>query len=348
LNKDKDATPKELKVILHSKRCLILYLEKCRVERKDGRVVYLTTDEHRHAYYNIPIANTVILLLGMGTSISQPAVRLLASAGVGIGFSGTDGTPLIAGDEDIWMFPQSEYRPTKYMQNWVYFWSDPEKQLEAARIFQRERIAFLQKVWACDDELQKKGFSPDDDDIQSACDEFKHGLKVSESTDDLLLKEARFTKELYKAAIQRTGFDWFSRQKHGDDPINEFLTHGNYLAYGLGATTAWVLGLSHSFPVMHGKTRRGGLVFDIADLIKDILVLPFAFIAADDGLNQTQFRESCIERFWRYKALDHMFDVVESVAMKWPWGGEEGADDRGNRLYIKGLEKRQGTDEEDS
>jgi CRISPR-associated protein Cas1 len=53
------------------------------------------------------------------------------------------------------------------------------------------------------------------------------------------------------------------------------LNHGNYLAYGLAATTLWVLGISHSFAVMHGKTRRGALVFDVADLIKDAVVLPF-------------------------------------------------------------------------
>jgi hypothetical protein len=42
-------------------------------------------------------------------------------------------------------------------------------------------------------------------------------------------------------------------------------------AYGLAATTLWVLGIPHGFALMHGKTRRGALVFDIADLIKDSL-----------------------------------------------------------------------------
>jgi hypothetical protein len=65
----------------------------------------------------------------------------------------------------------------------------------------------------------------------------------------------------------------------GSDPANRFLDHGNYLAYGLGATAAWVLGLPHGLAVLHGKTRRGGLVFDIADLIKDAVILPQAFIS---------------------------------------------------------------------
>jgi hypothetical protein len=60
--------------------------------------------------------------------------------------------------------------------------------------------------------------------------------------------------------------------------------HGNYLAYGLGATATWVLGLPHGLAVLHGKTRRGGLVFDVADLVKDALVLPQAFLSAVKGV----------------------------------------------------------------
>jgi CRISPR-associated protein Cas1 len=67
------------------------------------------------------------------------------------------------------------------------------------------------------------------------------------------------------------------------------LNHGNYLAYGLAATTLWVLGISHSFAVMHGKTRRGALVFDVADLIKDAVVLPWAFICAKEGMLSKSF-----------------------------------------------------------
>lgn len=90
----------------------------------------------------------------------------------------------------------------------------------------------------------------------------------------LLQLEARLTKKLYKLAAKNTGYDGFTREHEGIDKANGFLNHGNYLAYGLGATTAWTLGIPHGFAVMHGKTRRGALVFDIADIIKDALVLP--------------------------------------------------------------------------
>ena len=99
----------DLKAILHSKRANIYYLDKCRVMQKDGRVLYLTEADTEKQYWNIPIANTTCILLGTGTSITQAAVRMLASAGVLIGFSGSGGTPLIAANEIEWLSPQSEY-----------------------------------------------------------------------------------------------------------------------------------------------------------------------------------------------------------------------------------------------
>ena len=95
----------------------------------------------------------------------------------------------------------------------------------------------------------------------------------------LLTEEARLTKTLFKLACDATGYGDFTRAKGGSggDPANRFLDHGNYLAYGLGATTTWVLGLPHGLAVLHGKTRRGGLVFDVADLVKDAVILPQAF-----------------------------------------------------------------------
>lgn len=78
----------DLKAILHSKRANIYYLEKCRVMVKDGRVVYLTENQAVKQYWNIPIANTTVILMGIGTSITQAAVRMLSNTGVLIGFSG--------------------------------------------------------------------------------------------------------------------------------------------------------------------------------------------------------------------------------------------------------------------
>lgn len=309
-----DIQPKELKAILHSKRANIYYLSQCRVMQKDGRVVYLTETSRENLYWNIPIANTTVILLGTGTSITQAAVRLLSAAGVLLGFCGGGGTPLFAGTEIEWMTPQSEYRPTEYVQGWLSFWFDEKKRLEAARQMQWARCDFIEKTWNKDEELQEEGFFVDDAEMEEALGLFREGIKNAPDVTALLTKEAKFTKSLYKYAAQAVNIKDFVRQREADDTANAFLNHGNYLAYGLGAVTLWVLGIPHGFAVMHGKTRRGALVFDVADLVKDGIVLPWSFImAARDG-KESEFRLKILQKFAEHKVLDFMFDQVKACS----------------------------------
>jgi CRISPR-associated protein Cas1 len=319
----KDLSPSDLKTILHSKRANMYYLEYCRVMQKDGRVLYLTEAQKNgdNQYFNIPIANTTVLLLGNGTSITQAAVRMLAQAGVLIGFAGGGGTPLYMGNDIEWMTPQSEYRPTEYIQGWMAFWFDDDKRLRAAKQFQNARIEYLKRVWAKDSDLKGDGFSIDDAGIEIALSRFESRTHDASKSSELLLTEAQLTKVLYKFAANNTGTTDFSRQ-HQDssqqhaDKANDFLNHGNYLAYGLAACTLWVLGIPHGFAVMHGKTRRGALVFDIADLIKDAIVLPWAFICAKENATEQEFRQQVLQKFTDHKSLDFMFEQVKKVALQ--------------------------------
>ncbi|MCP5273883.1 MAG: type I-F CRISPR-associated endonuclease Cas1 [Burkholderiales bacterium] len=306
----------DLKAILHSKRANIYYLEKCRVMQKDGRVLYLTEDKEENRYWNIPIANTTVILLGTGTSITQAAVRMLASAGVLVGFSGGGGTPLLAGTEIEWFTPQSEYRPTEYVQGWLSFWFDEAQRLKVARHFQLSRIEYLQKVWSKDRDLKNERFFVDDLDIQQAFSGYSTKVEQAKNVTELLLIEAQLTKNLYKTAVSRTEQKDFARNYDGADSANAFLNHGNYLAYGLAASTLWVLGIPHGFAVMHGKTRRGALVFDVADLIKDAIVLPWAFICAKEKMTEQEFRQQILQKFTEHKAMDFMFEQVKQQALQ--------------------------------
>jgi CRISPR-associated protein Cas1 len=308
-----------LKAILHSKRANIYYLDKCRVMQKDGRVLYLTEATNENQYWNIPIANTTCLLLGTGTSITQAAMRMLAQAGVLVGFCGGGGTPLLMATEIEWLSPQSEYRPTEYVQGWMSFWFDDVKRLQAAKQFQVARIEYLQRLWSKDNDLKNQGFDSNAPEISSALNNFSDRIQTTNKVGELLQTEALLTKRLYKIAATHTKHGRFVRQHEATDTANEFLNHGNYLAYGLAATTLWVLGIPHGFAVMHGKTRRGALVFDIADLIKDALILPWAFICAKEGATEQEFRQQCLQNFIRHKALDFMFEQVKAVALKQDW-----------------------------
>ncbi len=284
--------------------------------QKDGRVLYLTEEQTEKQYWNIPIANTTCILLGTGTSITQAAVRMLAQAGVLIGFSGSGGTPLIAANEVEWLSPQSEYRPTEYIQNWMSFWFDDTKRLQAAKRIQQLRLEYMHRVWSKDKDLKAEGFSVDDVNIQQAINQFSSKIEQCSNVTKLLLIEAQLTKSLYRIAANNTKIKDFVRNHENVDDANAFLSHGNYLAYGLAASTLWVLGIPHGFAVLHGKTRRGALVFDVADLIKDTLILPWAFICAKEGATEQEFRQQCLQNFTKHKALDFMFDSVKLLSVE--------------------------------
>jgi len=310
----------ELKTILHSKRANIYYLQHCRVLVNGGRVEYVTDAGKRSLYWNIPIANTTTLLLGTGTSITQAAMRELGRAGVLVGFCGGGGTPLFTANEldvDVsWFSPQSEYRPTEYLQAWVRFWFDDTLRLQAAKRFQRNRVQRLSEQWSRR-ELSGVGYKPDPKRLDDLLTHTARNIEQAPDNTALLTEEARLTKALFKLAVDTVGYGDFTRAKRGTgtDPANRFLDHGNYLAYGLGATTCWVLGLPHGLAVLHGKTRRGGLVFDVADLVKDATILPQAFISAMRGDDEQTFRQSCIEALTRSESLDFMIDTVKAVAV---------------------------------
>ncbi|MCX7544238.1 type I-F CRISPR-associated endonuclease Cas1f [Marinicella gelatinilytica] len=304
-----------LKHILHSKRANLYYIEHCRVMQKDGRVLYLTEAKKENQYWNIPIANTTVILLGTGTSITQAAMRMLASAGVLVGFCGGGGTPLLMANEIEWLMPQSEYRPTEYMQGWMQFWFDDNKRLSAAKKFQLSRLLYLNNVWRKDRDINMEGLDGNSDSIQALLKTTEQEILNAQKVSKLLAIEADLTKRLYKTVANSIDYGAFRRDREATDKANAFLNHGNYLAYGLAATTLWVLGIPHGFAVMHGKTRRGALVFDIADLIKDAIILPWAFISAKENAKEQEFRQQCLQAFTDQKALDFMFDQVKEVAL---------------------------------
>lgn len=317
-----DLAPSSLKSILHSKRANLYYLEHCRVLVNGGRVEYVTDEGSRSLYWNIPIANITSVLLGTGTSITQAAVRELAKAGVMLGFCGGGGTPLFSANEMemevAWFSPQSEYRPTEYLQAWVRFWFDDAKRLEAAKALQHARMDCIGKHWLKNRQLLDCGFRLDEAALSAALEGSRAQMVEASDVTALLTGEARLTKRLFKLAVDAVEYGEFTRAKRGSgtDAANRFLDHGNYLAYGLGATATWVLGLPHGLSLLHGKTRRGGLVFDVADLVKDALVLPQAFISAMRGDDEQIFRQACIERFAQTEALDFMIETLKAVALK--------------------------------
>ncbi|MFP5514816.1 MAG: type I-F CRISPR-associated endonuclease Cas1f [Alphaproteobacteria bacterium] len=303
--------------LLPSKRAHLFVLERSRVYCRDGRVEYVTDEGRDPLGFNIPVANTMFLLLGPGCSITQEAVRLLRQEGVCIGFCGSGGTPLLSAQDPYpdMLLPADEYREPAFLQRWISGWQSESIRLAIAKSLMRRRVEYILDCWPAIDLDGPMPMAPERD--------LEKALKAAEnanSTAELLGIEGGLTKLLYKSAAITCGFSDFKRQQRtGQGPVgepNRFLDHGNYLAYGLASVVLWTLGLPASLSVLHGKTRRGGLVFDVADVIKDACVLPTAFNVAarmrsgDLDKSDTEFRSTCLNVFRDRRAMDVMFEAI--------------------------------------
>ena len=296
--------------VMISKRANVFYLEHVRVMQKDERVVYLTESQDGiDQFVSIPDKNTAFILLGKGTSITDAAVRKLSESNVIIGFCGSGGSPLFAELDATFLLPQDEYRPPAHAQRWFTLWMNEANRVAMGRAFLRYRAAWDQKMFA------KLGMP-----VSSALFEnFVDRLDGCATTPDLLSAEAHFAKQIYGHLATAFAIQDFTREpgaKKKETPhqrVNSFLDHGNYLAYGYAAVALHGMGIPYFLPVLHGKTRRGALVFDVADLFKDWLVMPAAFQCGAKNAKDGTFRAQIIELALQHDVLDNVMTFVSGL-----------------------------------
>ncbi|MDO9610837.1 MAG: type I-F CRISPR-associated endonuclease Cas1f [Serpentinimonas sp.] len=296
-----------------SKRANVFYLEHVRVMQRDNRIVYLTEGaDGIDQFVSIPDKNTAFILLGKGTSITDAAVRKLAESNVLVGFCGSGGSPLFGCLDVAFMLPQDEYRPTAHAQQWFALWSAEHNRLEMGRALLRQRAQWSRAI------LPKLEIQMD----EAVFGDFEARLNRCSSNADLLAAEAHYAKQLYAGMARQFALERFARahgmgqQETPGQRVNAFLDHGNYLAYGYAAVALHGMGVPYFLPVLHGKTRRGALVFDIADLYKDWLIMPAAFKAGTSKTADNVFRARIIELALECHVLDKAMTFVSELPGK--------------------------------
>lgn len=312
--------------ILPTHKAAIVYLEHCRISVRNDMVTFTRKPDALEKimlekHYSLPYGNINALVLGPGTSISQKAAYLLSGESVSVIFTGGGGTP-------VYLASQSEYRKPEFLQGWIKMWINDDARLQVAKEFQHRRCQLVLESWS---EIFENEIKPD-----HIIEEFRQKMENAKNTFELLGHEGDLTRGLFKILaknvldkdFKRTRFlkkdkkniiniSKKNKSNKTNMTANEFLNSGNYLAYGLANSALWILGISHSLSVVHGKTRRGGLVFDVADIIKDASVLPLSFLAELNKLTYGQFRTDCINWFEKNKALKIMLEEIKKVTEKW-------------------------------
>jgi CRISPR-associated protein Cas1 len=299
--------------VMISKRANVFYLEHVKVMQKDERVVYLTEARGNiEQFVSIPDRNTAFILLGKGTSITDAAARKLAESNVLVGFCGSGGSPLFAESDVTFLLPQDEYRPPDHAQAWFGLWSHEPHRIAMGREFLHYRAQWDREMFA-------RQSSP----VPAIVfDDFSSRLPFCSSTTELLSAEAHFAKDLYRLLAQHHRLDGFTRdqgKRKNETPqqrVNGFLDHGNYLAYGYAAVALHGMGIPYFLPVLHGKTRRGALVFDVADLFKDWLIMPIAFECGSAGVEERVFRGKITEAALKYHVLDRVMTFISDLPNK--------------------------------
>lgn len=297
-----------------------LYLERARIKVEGDRIVYFITDDEHHRVYNIPHVNLAVLFMGQGTSITQDAMRLLGEEGVHLAVTGTGGSPMHMG-------ALTTYSGTRHFRDLLPIYQSPERSRAAAKSVMRDRSERMRKIGTAGAKryMRARDFSG----MNKVCKTFQDSLDDVRDIQHLLGVEGTFSKSCYAqfAGLARFSTDAPFRRKAGSgEPdkkagneiagdrikrVNRLIDHGNYLCYGMAGAALRALGIPPHMSVFHGKTRAGGLVFDLADGFKDALVLPLAFASAMPG------RDEDPEKTFRGRLVDFS-TITRSSRRPWP------------------------------
>ena len=298
-----------------SQRGHIFILEHSMVIRKNNRVMYSITENGYRKSFNIPEINTSMLILGAGVSITSEAIELLSQQGVLVLFSGGHGLTINAGlDYLIYAEPQNEYRPTEYNQKFAKIFLNEDERLKSAKKFFFKRIENTRKYYNKlydnkDFKYNILSFNPIilDDFFK----DYKCKIEKVKTNTELLNVESIFTKAFYKIFAENYNIVNFT--KNSNNEVSQNLKHFNYLCYGFASLALYALGISSSFSMFHGKTRRGGLVFDVADLIKDGIAIPFGFYYANKKEKETYKKYHMIDFLYDNNVLRNLIKFLKNI-----------------------------------
>ncbi len=297
-----------------------LYLERARIHVEGDRIVYHITDDEHRREYNIPHVNLAVLFIGQGTSISQSAMRLLGEEGVHLAVTGSGGTPLHMGG-------LTTYSSTRHFREMLPIYLEPAKSLLAAKAVMRDRTTRMRRIGGTG--AQKWLRARETGALNKLCSRYETSLDTCEDITQLLGFEGQFSKACYAEFSGISGLSkghTFRREAGVGEPdetnpdpvrlVNRLIDHGNYLCYGMAGAALWALGIPPHMSVFHGKTRAGGLVFDLADSFKDAMVLPIAFSLAkekDAKEAEKTFRGRLINAFDDREILKEAIGTVERM-----------------------------------
>jgi CRISPR-associated endonuclease Cas1 len=220
----------------------LLFFEKSLIRIDDGELVSL----NKQGRFVIQPASTLLIYLGAGTSITQEASIFCALHDCFIAFSRGGVYVHSVWHSGRWSDPQK-------IVNQSLLHNDDGKRLEISKKLILKR---MNKEYIDQETLDK--------------------IYNVKSINQLLGYEANWAKTIYKKEAEFSKIK-FKRDFNGTDKVNERLNLLNNALYSIVTSIIIATGLHPSIGFIHGKTRRGGLSFDLADIYKYELTIKPAF-----------------------------------------------------------------------
>ncbi|MEV6013463.1 type I-E CRISPR-associated endonuclease Cas1e [Streptomyces sp. NPDC051976] len=256
-----------------------LYADIVRIVQDDtGVCAETTSDEGDITRVYLPTASLSCVLLGPGTSITQPALATFARHGTTVVCTGSGGVRCYSAT-----VPAS--LTTRWLEQQVHQWSDPERRLAVARAMYSAR--------------------------------FQITVPAGTTLEQLRGMEGQRMKALYKLLAQQHRIGRFRRAYDPDswdtqDPVNLALSSANTCLYGIVHSALVALGCSPALGFVHQGAQLA-FVYDVADLYKAELTVPLAFSLHDAPNPEGAARRGFRERLRLYKLLPRIVSDVQTL-----------------------------------
>lgn len=265
-------------------RLTFLYLEKCRIERDDNGVHATITINQDTAPQTltcyIPVADLTVLLLGPGTSITQPAIAHCARNGCGLSFVGS-------GAVRAYGALLSPYASTMLLERQAALWADTAARTRVAQHM------FLRRF-------------PDT----------AANLLANQTIEQLRGLEGARVKRAYRRLANQHGIPRWRRVRETDDPhfeqVNLAMNVANTALYGLTAAVVQVLGMSPGLGFVHTGNRLS-FALDIADLYKVDHLTPLCFSLKDETNVEFAVMGALRDKFRLLRLLPRMVDDIYAL-----------------------------------
>lgn len=238
---------------LFTDKILFYFFNKSKIIMEDGMLTALNGEFGKEI---IPVANVAIIFIGYGCSITQEAMLYCSEHNCFLCISR-------GGFNIHTIYAEGRYR-------------DPKSFVNQIKLIENHKFEFAK-------ELLKLRLM-----IDKNTKEFNHYVDETISLEQLLGKEANYAKKTYALFCEKYKIDNFKRNfeyKHKkknedfspNEEINRRLNILNNVLYSFCSLLCYISSLEPSLAFIHGKTRRGGMAFDLADIIKTKVILPLCF-----------------------------------------------------------------------